>query len=206
MSKLQPHPAGYYLVIPHRISDVLIFVYGVRFRISTISGEQIRRIVSERQSVQFQREYRHSRRRFHIEVDSLAKLDPGSLHFVVELEPHPETLLHAKEAGQPEVLFRRAAAATGLHFGKMGGKDTGGRSDILLGGRPLVEGIAQGLGEGVGQGHGFHGDSVVAGDLALVGVVVLPTKRFYTVTILVNGKKVNKATVRCRACSSSSPS
>lgn len=113
-------PAGYYLAIPHRISDVLIFVYGVRFRISTISGEQIRRIVSERQSVQFQREYRHSRRRFHIEVDSLAKLDPGSLHFVVELEPHPETLLHAKEAGQPEVLFRRAATAARLHLGKMG--------------------------------------------------------------------------------------
>ena len=82
-------------------------VNGVRC-ISTISGEQIRRLVPERQSVPFQGEYRQSdthechlpgssRRRFHFGVDSFAKLDPSPLHFVAELEPHPEAFLHAEE-------------------------------------------------------------------------------------------------------------
>ena len=51
----------------------------------------------------------------------------------------------------------RAAAAAGFHFGKVGGQDTGCGGDILLGGGPLVQSLAQRFGESVGKGHGFHG-------------------------------------------------
>jgi hypothetical protein len=112
----------------------------------------------------------------HFHIDAMAEFDPDALHFIMKLEPHPETLFHAEEAGQAEVVFRRATAAAGLHFGEVGGKDTGGFRDVFLSGGPLVQGLAKRLGEGVGKRHGFHGSSVGVGDLDLVGVVVFPDK------------------------------
>ena len=106
----------------------------------------------------------------------MAEFDPDALHFIMKLEPHPETLFHAEEAGQAEVVFRRATAAPGLHLGEVGGKDAGGLGDLLLGGGPLIKGLAKCLGKGVGKRHGFHESSVVIGDLDLVGVVVFPNK------------------------------
>lgn len=102
-------------------------------------------------------------------MDALAEFEPRALHFVVELQPHPEALLHAEEAGQAEIILRRTAATPILHLREMGGKDAGGLRDVLLGGGPFVQSIAKRFRKGVGKGHGFHNGSVVVGDLDLVG-------------------------------------
>jgi len=111
----------------------------------------------------------------HFHIDAFSEFDPDTLHFIMKLEPHPEPLFHAEEAGQAEVVFRRATAAPGFHFGEVGGKDAGGFRNVFLSGRPLVQGLAKCLSEGVGKRHGFH-DSVVIGDLDLVDMVVFPDK------------------------------
>jgi hypothetical protein len=66
-----------------------------------------------------------SSRRLHFQIDAFAEFEPDALHFIVELESHPESLFHAEEAGQAEVVFRCATASAGLHFGEVGGKDAG---------------------------------------------------------------------------------
>ena len=44
-------------------------------------------------------------------------LEADALHFVMELETHPKAFFHAEEAGQTQIIFRGAAAASGFHFG-----------------------------------------------------------------------------------------
>lgn len=104
----------------------------------------------------------------------MAEFDSDALHFIMKLEAHPETLFHAKKARQTEVIFRRASAAAGLHFGEVGGKDAGGFRNVLLSGGPLIKSLAKCLGKGVGKRHGFHESSVIIGDLDLVGMIVFP--------------------------------
>ncbi len=129
----------------------------------------------------------------HFQIDAFSEFDPDALHFIMKLEPHPEPLFHAEEAGQAKVVFRRATAAAGLHLGEVGGKDAGGFRDVFLSGGPLVQGLAKRLGEGVGKRHGFHGISVVVNDLNLVGVVVFPDE--YDPPLLVDPDAVKIAQV-----------
>lgn len=104
----------------------------------------------------------------------------GTLHFVVELEAHPEARSHRKEARQAEVIFGSAAALAAFHLREVRSGNAGGCGDILLAGGPLFKGFAEGLGKGVRQwlGGSFHGAciSVVIANLDGSGIRAGPSE------------------------------